>query len=85
MKLVLTLLLVVACYAYTPINKQSWINFQNVKDPTYKTVPDNGEPNIIHATHIVIEEKISELSKMIHKSLRDFQEHMTNYTADVTE
>ena len=85
MKLLFLFLLVAACHAYTPINKRSWIKFRKVKDPTYQTTPVNGEPNIIHARHIEIEERISVLSTMIRKSIRDFQEHMKKYMAEVTE
>ena len=60
MKLLLVILLVVACQAYTPITERSW-----VKDPTYKMIPLHGEPDIIHATHILIEERISTLSMMV--------------------
>ena len=56
MKWVLALLLVVASYAYTPISERSWIKFSKVKDPTYETIPMHEVPNIIHATHIDIEE-----------------------------
>ena len=34
MKLLLLLLLAVACQAYTPIAEQSWVKFQKVKHPT---------------------------------------------------
>ena len=74
-----------ACYTYTPINKQSWVNFRKVKDPTYETAPVNSEPNIIHARQILIEERISALSTMVGKSLQDFQEQMKKYTADMAE
>ena len=85
MKLFLALLLVAASYAYTPINKRSWITFRKVKDPTYNTAPIHEEPNIIHATHIDIEEWISALSTLVWKSLRGFHEHMKKYTAEVTK
>ena len=61
----LTILLAVVCQAYTPITERSWVKFHKVKDPTYDTVPQHGEPDIIHATHILIEEKISILSKLV--------------------
>ena len=32
-----------------------------IKDPTYETAPLHGEPNIIHAMEILIEERISTL------------------------
>ena len=56
-----------------------------VKDPTYETIPLHGEPDIIHATHILIEERISTLSTLVRKSVRDFQSQMKKYVADVTE
>ena len=52
MKLLLIMLLAIACQAYTPIEEQSWVTFQKVKDPTYETAPLHGEPNIIHAMEI---------------------------------
>ena len=67
MKFLPLILLAVACQAYTPITEQSWVKFRKVKDPTYKTVPQHGEPDIIHATHILIEERISTLSTMVRK------------------
>ena len=85
MKLVLALLLVVASYTYTPINERSWITFKKVKDPTYNTICIHEEPNIIHATHIDIEERISALATMVWKSIQNFQEHMKKYTAEVTK
>ena len=85
MKLLLVILLAVACNAYTPITERSWVKFRKVKDPTYETVPLHGEPDIIHATHILIEERISTLSMTVRKSIRDFQSQMKKYTADITE
>ena len=85
MKLVLALLLVAASYAYTPINEQSWVMFTKVKDPTYDTIPIHEVPNIIHATHIDIEEWISALATMVQNSVEEFQEHMRKYTAEVTK
>ena len=74
-----------ACSAHTPINKQSWINFRKVNQPTYDTTPTNGEANIIHAKHILIEERISALSTLVQKSLQDFHELMKKYALDITE
>ena len=85
MKLLLVILLAVACQAYTPITERSWVKFPKVKDPTYETVPLHGEPDIIHATHILIEERICMLSMMVQKSIRDFHSQMKKYTADITE
>ena len=85
MKLLPVILLAVACNAYTPITERSWVKFRKVKDPTYETIPLHGEPDIIHAMHILIEERISMLSMMVRKSVRDFQSQMKKYTADITE
>ena len=65
MKLLLVILLVVVCQAYTPITERSWVKFCKVKDPTYKTIPLHGEPDIIHAMHILIEERISTLLTLV--------------------
>ena len=85
MKLLLAILLVVVCQAYTPIKERSLVKFHKVKDPNYETIPLHGEPDIIHATHILIEERISTLSTLVRKSVRDFQGQMKKYAADVTE
>ena len=85
MKLPLIILLAVACQAYTPITERSWVKFRKVKDPTYESVPLHGEPNIIHATDILIEEQISTLSTMIRKSVSDFHAQMKKYTTELTE
>ena len=83
MKFLIAILLATLCHGHTPINKQSWVHFRKVKEPTYETAPANGEPNIIHAKHILIEERISPLSVLVQKSLRAFQEQMKKYAADV--
>ena len=85
MKLLLIILLAVACQAYTPITKRCWVNFCKVKQPTYENIPLYGEPDIIHATNILIEEKISTLSTMIRKSIRHFHAQMKKYTTELTE
>ena len=85
MKLLLIILVAVACQAYTPIVERSWVNFHKVKQPTYKNIPLYGEPDIIHATDILIEERISTLSTMVRKSIRDFQAQMKMYTTELTE
>ena len=85
MKFLLVILLVAACQAYTPITERSFVKFCKVKDPTYKMIPLHGEPDIIHAMHILIEERISMLSTMVRKSVCDFQSQMKKYTADITE
>ena len=48
-------------------------------------IPLHGEPDIIHATHILIGERISMLLTMVQKSVHDFQSQMKKYTADITE
>ena len=65
MQVVLAILLVSACTAYTPIRERSWVNFKKVNEPTYKDMPDNGEPNIIRAKQIPIEERISALATIV--------------------
>ena len=85
MKLLPIILLAVACQAYTPITERSWVKFRKVKHPTYKNVPLHGEPDIIHATDILIEERISTLSTMVRKSVQDFHAQMKKYTTELTE
>ena len=53
--------------------------------PTYESVPLHGEPDIIHATDILIEERISTLSTMVRKSVCDFHAQMKKYTTELTE
>ena len=76
MKLLLIILLAVVCQAYTPITERSWVKFRKVKEPTYEKIPLYGEPDIIHATDILIEERISTLSTMVRKSVCDFHAQM---------
>ena len=85
MKLLLIILLAVACQAYTPIAERTWVKFRKVNDPTYETVPLHGKPDIIHATDILIEERISTLSTMVRESVRDFHAQMKKYTTELTE
>ena len=85
MKLLLIILLAVACQAYTPITERSWVNFRKVKQPPYESIPLHGEPDIIHATDILIEERISTLSMMVRYSVRDFHAQMKKYTTEITE
>ena len=61
------------------------MKFRKVKDPTYENIPLHGEPDIIHATDILIEERISTLSTMVRKSVRDFHAQMKQYTTELTE
>ena len=85
MKLSLIILLAIACQAYTPITERSWVKFHKVKDPTYKSSPLHGEPDIIRATDILIEERISKISTMMRKSVSDFHAQMKQYTTELTE
>ena len=82
MKLLLIILLAVACQAYTPIMERSWVNFHKVKQPTYENIPLHGEPDIIHATDILIEERISTLTTMVRKSVCDFHAQMKKYMTE---
>ena len=51
----------------------------------YNSSPLHGEPNIIHAKEILIEERINRISTMIRNSLTDFQTHLKQYTMDLTK
>ena len=85
MKLLLILLLAGACQSYTPIAERSWVTFKNVKDPAYNSSLLHEAPNIIYAKEILIEERVNKVSKMIEKSLNDFQTHLKQYTMDLTK
>ena len=85
MKAILIILLAVVCQAYTPITECSWVKFRKVKHPTYENASLHGEPDIIHTTDILIEERISTLSTMITKSVRDFHAQLKQYTTELTE
>ena len=85
MKLILIILLAVACQAYKPITERSWVKFRKVKHLTYESSPLHGEPDIIHATDILIEERISKLSTMVRKSVSDFHAQLKQYTTELTE
>ena len=85
MKLILLLLLAGACQTYTPIAERSWVKFRKVPCPTYKSSPLHSEPNIIHATDILIEERIDKISTMIRKSASDFHAQLTQYTTELTK
>ena len=67
MKPILIILLAVACQAYKPITERSWVKFRKVKFPTYESSSLHGEPDIIRATDILIEERITKLSTMVDK------------------
>ena len=82
MKLLLIILLAVACQAYS---ERSWVKFCKVKEPTYEKIPLHGEPDIIHAMDILIEERISTLSTMVRKSVHDFHAQIKKYTTELTE
>ena len=85
MKSLLILLLVGACLAYTPITERSWVKFKNVPVPAYNNSLLHEAPNIIYAKEILIEERLNKVSKMIDKSLQDFQTNMKRYTTDLTK
>ena len=85
MKLLLLLLLAGVCQTYTPIAERSWVKFRKVQHPAYKSSPLHGEPNIIHAKEILIEERMNKISTMIRNSLTDFQAHLKQYTTELTE
>ena len=85
MKLILLLLLAGACQTYMPIAEWSWVKFRKVKSPTYKSSPLHGEPNIIHAMDILIEERLNKISTMISKSVSDFHAQLTQYMMELTK
>ena len=65
--------------------ERSWVNFHKIKEPTYEKIPLHGEPDIIHAMDILIEERISTLSTMVRKSVHDFHAQMKKYMTELTE
>ena len=73
------------CQAYKPIIERSWVKFRKVKIPTYDSSPLHGEPDIIRAMDILIEERRTELSTMIRKSVTDFHAQLKQYTTELTE
>ena len=85
MKLSLLLLLAGTCQTFMPITERSWVKFRKVKCLTYKSSPLHREPDIIHETDILIEERISKLSTMIRKSVSDFHAQLKQYTTELTE
>ena len=85
MKLLLILLLAGVCQTYTPITERIWVNFRKVKCPTYAGSPMHGEPDIIRATDILIEERLDKISTMTRKSVSDFHAQLKQYTTDITE
>ena len=85
MKFILLLLLAGACQIYMPIAERSWVKFRKVKCPTYKSSPLHGEPNIIHAKDILIEERLDKISTMISRSVSDFHAQLKQYTTELTK
>ena len=85
MKLLLLLLLAGACLTHTQIAERSWVKFRKVQHPTYESSPLHGEPDIIHATDILIEERLNKISKMVSKSVSDFHAQLKQYTTELTE
>ena len=85
MKALVIILLAVACQAYTPITERSWVKFRKVKYPTYASSPIHGEPDIICATDILIEQRISKISKMVRKSVSDYHAQLKQYMTELTE
>ena len=85
MKLLLLLLFAGACQTYTPIAERSWVKFQKVKYPTYKSSLLHGEPDIIHAMDILIEERMNKISTMVRKSVSDLHTQLKQYMTELTE
>ena len=85
MKVLVIILLAVACQAYMPITERSWVKFRKVKYPTYASSPIHGEPDIIHATDILIEQRISKISTMVRKSVSDYHAQLKQCTTELTE
>ena len=56
-----------------------------MKLPTYASSPLHGEPDIIRATDILIEERITKLLTMVEKSVSDFHAQLKQYTTELTE
>ena len=85
MKFLLVLLLVGACQTHRPITERSWVKFRKVKYPTYNGSLLHQEPDILHATDILIEEKLNKISTIISKSVSDFHAQLTEYTTELTK
>ena len=47
-------------------------------------MPLHGEPDIIHAMDILIEERLDKLSTMVRKSVSDFHTQLKQYTIELT-
>ena len=56
-----------------------------MKCPTYKGSLLHQEPDILHATDILIEEKLNKISTMISKSVSDFHAQLAEYTTELTK
>ena len=74
-----------ACQTYTPITERSWVKFRRVKCLTYNGSLLHGEPDILHATDILIEERLNKISTMISKSVSDFHAQLAEYTTELTK
>ena len=84
MKFLLVLLLVGACQTHRPLTERSWVKFRKVKFRTYNGSLLHQEPDILHATDILIEEKLNKISTMISKSVSDFHAQLAKYTTELT-
>ena len=85
MKFLLVLLLVGACQTHRPITERSWVKFREVKYPTYNGSLLHQEPDILHATDILLEEKLNKISTMISKSVSNFHAQLAEYTTELTK
>ena len=85
MKFLFVLLLVGVCQTHRPITEQSWVKFRKVKCPTYNGSLLHQEPDIFHATDILIEDKLNKISTMISKSVSDFHAQLAKYTTELTK
>ena len=83
MNILLLVLLAVDTYASTPITDQSWVKFTEVPTPTYDEIPRKEDFIIINATTIPVEEKSTQMEKMLQKSVEQFQEHLETYATEM--
>ena len=79
MSLLPLILLVVSGYAYQPIEKRSWIKFQDVKVPEYGDIPMAENYNILNATIIELKEDPDIMTTRIHKSTKELQRHIDSH------
>ena len=56
-----------------------------MKHLTYESSPLHGEPDIIRATDILIEERMNKISTMVRKSVSDFHAQLKQYMTELTE